>query len=64
MEQEEANILDKSMNFVDILIFNFLLQYEKTHFYVCLEEVDSARGTVTNKQQIFPLVIMVLWMKK
>ena len=23
-----------SMNFVDILIFNFLLQYEKIHFYV------------------------------
>ena len=53
MEQEEANILNKSMKFVDILIFNFLLQYEKTHFYVCLEEVDSSRGTVTNKQQIF-----------
>ena len=44
MEQEEADILDKSMNFVDILIFNFLLQYEKIHFYVCLEEVDSEEG--------------------
>ena len=50
MEQEEADILDKSMNFVDILIFSFLLQYEKIHFYV-FRRGRLWRGTVTNKQQ-------------